>query len=741
MKKLFLKFLYKCIEVIEKIQYRNLDLDENDISKKILEEYDLTNVKLLSDDGYVEASQIYLTQPYKHVNIILEDGKKLSCADNHIVFTPDLKEVFVKDLSLNDEILTIDGAKKVTSIEFSNIKTSMFDVSINTKEHRYYTNGILSHNTINAAIFILHFITFNSDKNVMIAANKFDTVKEILQKVKDIYVQLPFFLKAGVRNMNQKNMVFGDTGCRIKSTARSKEPAIGFTIDLLYLDEFAHIPKSIINPFYRAIYPTVAAVNNSKIIVTSTPNGFNLFHDILSKAELPEGHPQKNAFAPMRVYYDQVPGRNVTYVRLNEVKMRKLNIEVDDIYDLCKEKWNKNDEFDSNNIPYTLLRYDEELDKDVINILHRIGVNVEEIRKEVFEFNGKKFKLAQVAEIESWEEMQIKNIGSQESFNQEFNLQFITGSKLLFDKQYLKLFAKREVEFEHLEFDHFDERLSIEYKELEFVKDKSIFDIDKVKDYYVAFSIDTAEGLGQDYTVINMFKLVHKTEKEIMDYTFNSTSDYFRLEQIGVYHCNLMGPAEVAEVLYMLVFELFDPEKCKITLELNGPGGELLAHMESVFGGDHDYGSFVFARYKHKANDKKRKVGFKLNRNKGTMVKEYQKRLKASDIVVHHKENIKEIKNFIKSESSAGNLKFEAETGHDDLAITVVNLAGKFLGSVEFRNMVESYMSYDLEERIRLMIEKKMDGNQYSKNPDYSSLKNNRHLLNNNKRLPYNRNQ
>lgn len=722
MKKFLIRTLYKALHLIEKYQTRNIELDEHDVSKKILEEHDLNLVDVQSDTGWVNASKIYSTQPYTHYKITLEDGKILECADIHILFTEELNEISVIELKKGDKLYTVDGPKCVKSIEKLNKKLMMYDLSIEHENHRYYTNGILSHNTINAAIYILHFVTFHADKNVMIAANKGDTVIEIVDKIKNIYKQLPFFLKAGITNWNQKNIIFGDTGCRIKSTARSKEPAIGFTIDFLYLDEFAHIPRNIIEPYYRAIYPTVSAIENSKIIITSTPNGPNLFQRLITNAERPEGDHLKNNFNSMRVYWDQVPGRHMTFVRLHPAKLKKYGVLAEEVFKECSLQWGENGKKDVNNLPYVDLKYDDEKEMEVVNILNRPEVSVEDVRKfSITDKKGKKIKLVQLGEVTSWREEAIKDIGGEEAFNQEYNLQFITGSKLLFDKEYLKLFASREIKFKHFEFDHFEDRLSCEYKELTFINDKSVFDIDRAKDYHVVFSIDTGEGIGEDYTVINIFKLTHKSEKEIMDNTYGSIYDYFRLEQIGIYRCNLMGTPEVAEILYMVAFELFDPEKLKIVIELNGPGGELVANMSSVFDGNHDYGSYVFAKFKHRANDKKRKLGMKVNRNKGTTIKEYQKRMKSGDLFIHHDVTLMEIRNFIKEKSDAGNLKFFAEIGNDDSVMTVVNLA-RFFSTVDYKNMIETYMSYDLEERIRIMIEKKVEESEYMEAADYSSL-------------------
>ena len=51
--------------------------------------------------------------------------------------------------------------------------------------------------------------------------------------------------------------------------------------------------------------PTVSSMEDSKIIITSTPNGYNKFYDIYQGAV--EG---RNSYHPIRVDWWQVPGRD-----------------------------------------------------------------------------------------------------------------------------------------------------------------------------------------------------------------------------------------------------------------------------------------------------------------------------------------------------------------------------------------------------------------------------------------------
>lgn len=158
--------------------------------------------------------------------------------------------------------------------------------------------------TVIAAIFILHNTIFNYDKNIGIAANKFQTAVEIMDKIKEMMDYLPFFMKPGVKVNNQAMMVFAN-GCRIIAQATTKKSFIGYTIHTLYLDEFAHVEPHILDEFYENIMPTVSSMEDSKIIVTSTPNGYNKFFDIYQGAI--DG---KNSYHPIRVDWWQVPGRD-----------------------------------------------------------------------------------------------------------------------------------------------------------------------------------------------------------------------------------------------------------------------------------------------------------------------------------------------------------------------------------------------------------------------------------------------
>jgi hypothetical protein len=569
--------------------------------------------------------------------------------------------------------------------------------------------------TISSAIFMLHKILFDNDKNIMIVANKGDTAVEIVDKIKSIYSLLPFFLKPGIKTWNQKSLTF-ENGCRIKTSARTKTPAIGFTIDVLYLDEFAHIPSNIIEPYYTAAFPTTAAVQNSKIIITSTPNGMNLFHRLLTDAERPEGDPLKNNYKPMRVYWYQVPGRFVTYIRLNAHKLYEYGVTKEEIFDLVNQNWGSQTK--------VFMEYNMDLLKDVINIFNDEKCTDEDVKKLTFvDKNGHDVPIMAIAEVTTWKEEAIKDIGGEDAFNQEYGLRFINASKSLLNEAIIDELLKNKKNYVYESIPEFDRKLKFSYTDLKWVDDDSIFIPLMRRDYKIVISVDISEGLGQDYSIINIFRVSEKPKEliEVQKPAYKSIVDFFRLEQIGIYRNNYISVKQLAELLYMIIFEYLNPDNCKVVVELNNYGNTLFAELPHVFDGNNNYGSSVFVRYKHRADATEEKVGLKVGENKNLMVKDYQDLMQTKGFVITNEDNIREITTFVKHTTSAGNTRYAADVGHDDTVMTIVNATTVF-GRHDFSEMVEEWSSKFVDKEFMSYVQETLKGIDYVEGVDYGQV-------------------
>ena len=530
--------------------------------------------------------------------------------------------------------------------------------------------------TICSSIKILHYSLFNNSKNILIAANKLDTSIEVIDKIKEIYQRLPFFLQQGIVNWNQKFIVF-ENKSRIKGFATTKTASIGNTADFLYLDEFAHIPNSIADKFYKSIFPTVSNIENSKIIITSTPNGYNLFHKLLMDAEKPES--EKSAYVAKRVYWWQVPKRFVTYIRLITSKLEELGLTKDDVFEYISNKYPKSK---------SEIKFDPELKKWVIHVYNNEDCTEDMILSE--EING--IKILNFSVITTWKKEAIKNIGGEDAFNQEYDLRFINSSRNVIDEVIIDDLMKNKKDYVWRELPKFN-NLKFSYKDLQWIDDLSIFDPNLRRDYKLVLSVDISEGLGQDYSVINIFKISPKDFETIerQKHKYKSIVDFIKLDQIGLFRSNLVSVNQLADLLYLICFEYFNPDNVKVVLEINTYGNELLAHLPNVFDGKNEYGSSIFFRYKHRHDSVDEKIGIKIGDNKNLLVKEYQDRMDMKSIWVNNTQNISEITTFIKHVTPAGNTRYAADgSSNDDMVMTLISMSSVF-GKTIFSQMVDEF--------------------------------------------------
>jgi hypothetical protein len=116
--------------------------------KKFIKTFDVSDYEILTDDGFKDLVSLHETIPYEVWKIKLSNGYELECADDHIVFDFEMNEVFVKNLELGDRLKTDDGDAVVISVENLGYEESMYDFELSENSNRrYFTNGILSHNT------------------------------------------------------------------------------------------------------------------------------------------------------------------------------------------------------------------------------------------------------------------------------------------------------------------------------------------------------------------------------------------------------------------------------------------------------------------------------------------------------------------------------------------------------------------------------------------------------------------
>lgn len=306
MKKILLTILYNILSILDYIDFKYIKKERLTDNYKTVDEFDISNkgIEIYTDTGFKPLSYLLTTKPFEIYTIELENGYKLDCADEHIVFNENMEEIYVQDLKVNDYIQTDEGLQRVIKIVYNSTKISMCDTSVNDENHRFYSNGILSHNSVTTAIYCLWVILFNIDKNGLILSKSGPAGQDLLSKIKDMYLYLPYHLKCGTLKWNQSSISF-DNNSTISTEPFSPTAGLGKTINFLILDEFAWCPPNEVELFYNNIIPTVTTISDSNVCIMSTQNGFNLFYK-LYKGSIEK----KNIYAPFKVDWDQVPQFN-----------------------------------------------------------------------------------------------------------------------------------------------------------------------------------------------------------------------------------------------------------------------------------------------------------------------------------------------------------------------------------------------------------------------------------------------
>ena len=421
--------------------------------------------------------------------------------------------------------------------------------------------------TTMSALFMLHYVCFNFDKNALVLGNKRRTSIEILDKTRKILIELPFFLRPGIYKWNEGEIVL-DNGCRIMAEATTINSGISYTFHCVLADEFAHIPPNIIDKFYNNIFPTITA-SRARFMITSTQNGYNLFYKIWQSAINNESE-----YAPFKTDWWEVPEWNPE-----------------------KKCWEKRDE--------------------------------------------------------AWHQMQVANYGSEEAFNSQFGTNFDVSANTLIAQKVLIKKRKETERFVNKEL------AGVPCSDCFFWK-PSYEPMEELKKDYIIITCDISEGVGRDYTVFMINRMLNPMTDET--------------ECIGYFRSNKIERNQSALSLQLLCSYYLDLNKYLVSLEWNTYGELFLSYLYDNMDNHRDimrgFDPSNIVKYYNESGSRYLN-GIKITSgNKTTaclMFKEdYEKSIAKNDSDTF----IFELEKFCND----GTNHFKASYGHDDMVMSQVQL-------------------------------------------------------------------
>ena len=214
----------------------------------------------------------------------------LKCADDPIYFIESYCKIVTLDHGLQPFKL-YDCQKNKVKIIHDNRKVILME-------------GRQQGKTTTSAAYILWYTLFQGSKTVAILANKATAAREVLYRYQIMYENLPTWLQQGVTTWNKGDIAL-ENGSIVFTAATSASGIRGKSVNLLYVDEAAIIPNNVAEQFFTSVYPTISAGETTKILLSSTPLGYNHFWKFWNDAEN-----DRNGFVNLFIPYWDIPGRD-----------------------------------------------------------------------------------------------------------------------------------------------------------------------------------------------------------------------------------------------------------------------------------------------------------------------------------------------------------------------------------------------------------------------------------------------
>lgn len=227
-----------------------------------------------------------------------------------------------------DPVYFIENYCHIVSLDKGLVKFKLYDcqkkkveVILNNRKV-VLMEGRQQGKTITAAACILWYTLFQESKTVAILANKGSAAREVLDRYQIMYEHLPMWMQQGVRTWNKGNVEL-ENGSKVFTAATTASGIRGKSVNWLYIDEAAIIPNNVAEQFFASVYPTISAGTTTKILLTSTPLGYNHFWKFWNEAEK-----NKNGFVSHFIPYWEIPGRDEEWAEeqkrtLGEIKFNQ----------------------------------------------------------------------------------------------------------------------------------------------------------------------------------------------------------------------------------------------------------------------------------------------------------------------------------------------------------------------------------------------------------------------------------
>lgn len=233
-------------------------------------------------------------------------NKNLKPAGVKIEFTQEQVEEYIK--CSKDPIYFAKKYVKVVTLDKGVTQFSLYDYQeelVRVLSNNRFVIGKLARQsgktTTVGCCYLLHKILFNQNMSIAILANKLNTARDILSRIRESYEHLPWWLQQGILEWN-KGSIHLENGSKITAAATSSSAIRGGSYNCIFLDEFAFVPTTVAEEFFSSVYPTITSGQSTQMIIISTPKGLNMYYQLWRAAISGQSE-----YVPFEVNWRQVP--------------------------------------------------------------------------------------------------------------------------------------------------------------------------------------------------------------------------------------------------------------------------------------------------------------------------------------------------------------------------------------------------------------------------------------------------
>jgi hypothetical protein len=234
--------------------------------------------------------------------------------------------------------------------------------------------------------FINGYIINNIDKGILLISLN---PEEILNKIKDIYLELPFYLKVGVLAWNKYSIKF-DNGMIIKSIKYNDDSIFSRNWNLVIMDQILNFNVEQFKILYSNLLPVLSILEDTKLILTSSSIKDNeIYHRFFTNET-------ETLFKKLIYHYSLIPDRDENWkneqIKIKGVKL--FNLEDELILDNTKEEFilttNKYNEIKEKIYTGSVLKEEENIFFNSDVYLLKAGLNFSYTEEELQNINDLK---------------------------------------------------------------------------------------------------------------------------------------------------------------------------------------------------------------------------------------------------------------------------------------------------------------------------------------------------------------